>query len=273
MCIILTKPKGIKAPSWDSITNSCTRNPDGFAVAWFKEGMSEPEIKRTLNKKEFLDYMKPIHEQGENVSWILHARIKSAGSVKLENCHCWRDEKTGLVFCHNGTLTLKPHGDMTDSETFFRYLYVPAVLGGGSADAVVEAVIGSSKFAFMKKDGSIVTHGTYVTDPEFPGVQFSNSTYKAYTATKTKAYTGSYYAGSGYNGSYYSGDYGPDDYDPYSWDDYGYGDSEEDIPGSGVPAVSEPRRVKVATGGTKLLLAHHGWHFFRPNSKSAAPTK
>lgn len=249
MCIILTKPKGIKSPSWQSIVTSCERNPDGFAVAWHKAGMERPEINRTLSKKDFLEYMKPIVED-DNISWILHARIKSVGPINLENCHCWRDEKTELIFCHNGTLSITASAGMTDSETFFRHLYLPVVQGGGNGNQVVEAVIGSSKFAFMKKDGEIVTYGKYVTDAEFPGVQFSNATYKSIP----KSSASSYYKSYGYYN--YGSDY-DDYYDYYDYEgsDYGYSKKYD----------KEPKST-VCGGGNRLLLAHHGWQFFRPNS-------
>lgn len=245
MCIILTKPKGIAAPNWDSVVTSCNNNPDGFAVVWHRAGMAEPEIKRTLNKNEFLEYFKPICSD-TSASWVLHARIKSAGSIKLENCHCWKDSNTGLVFCHNGTLSLKAHADMTDSETFFRHLYIPAILGGGDANAVVEAVIGASKFAFMTKDGDIVTHGKYVTDAAYPGVQFSNSSYKPYVPTSTK--WGNY---KNYGGYAYA--------DDYSWEDYDYL----------YPSHSYNEKKVTRKDVSKLLLANHSWHFYRPNSVSA----
>jgi hypothetical protein len=260
MCIILTKPKGIKSPSWNSIVTSCERNPDGFAVAWHKAGMERPEVKRTLDKKEFLEYMKPITED-DNTSWVLHARIKSVGPINIENCHCWRDERTDLIFCHNGTLSIKAHGGMTDSETFFRNLYIPAVNGGGDGAHVVEAIIGSSKFAFMKKDGSIVTYGTYVTDKDYPGVQFSNGSYKEYKAPATTI--SKKYSYGGYGNSYkayydYDYDYGYDE-DEYDWRAYGYAQTEP-----------EPAKTTTSTSGSKLLLAHHGWHFFRSSNNAKA---
>lgn len=252
MCIVITKPSGIKSPNWECITQSCTANPDGFAISWFKEGMEQPEVKRTMNRKDFLEYFKPITED-DSISWMLHARIRSAGSIKLENCHCWRDPNTGLVFCHNGTLSIKPNGDMTDSETFFRHLYIPAVLGGGDGNAVVEACIGSSKFAFMKKNGEIVTYGKYVEDAQYPGVKFSNGSYKVHkTPTTTKTYTN--YWGGGYGG------WDMDDYD----DEYGYYDYSGAVTSTTSKAqYKKPEETKQAHS---FLIAHHGWHFFRPNS-------
>lgn len=269
MCIILTKPKGIKSPSWDSVVTSCDRNPDGFAVAWYKDGMECPTIKRTLDKKEFLEYMKPITED-DNISWIMHARIKSVGPITLDNCHCWRDESTGLIFCHNGTLSIQAHGGMTDSETFFRNLYIPAVNGGGNGAHVVEAIIGSSKFAFMKKDGSIVTYGNYVTDKDYPGVQFSNSTYKHIPAAKSTSkysYGGYDYKGYKYNTAWNGSAYG---YLDYGYN-YGYADDDADedwywSKHSKDYAGTEPAKTTVANTGD-LLLAHHGWHFFRANKQ------
>jgi hypothetical protein len=150
---------------------------------------------------------------------------------------------------------------MTDSETFFRNLYIPAVNGGGDGAHVVEAIIGSSKFAFMKKDGSIVTYGTYVTDAEYPGVQFSNGSYKEYKAPATtisKKYSYGGY-GSSYKAYYdYDYDYGYDD-DAYDWRAYGYAQTEP-----------EPAKTTTSTGGSKLLLAHHGWHFFRSSNNAKA---
>ena len=184
MCIILTKPKGVTPPDMKYVVQCCKSNPHGFSVAWHKDGMPCPTIYKTMKENELVEYIKNNKlSEDPSISWMLHARIMSVGKVSLANCHCWREPRLGLTFCHNGTLSIREHGEMTDSETFFRNIFVPCMLGGGNMDDVVQAIIGSSKFAFMRDDGTIKTYGHYVADPDIPGCLFSNSTYKPYVYT------------------------------------------------------------------------------------------
>jgi hypothetical protein len=65
---------------------------------------------------------------------------------------------------------------MTDSETYFRDIFIPAYRQGGwkMGEKTIDCVIGTSKFVFMDKDGEIRHYGTYIEDD---GVLYSNYTY------------------------------------------------------------------------------------------------
>lgn len=176
MCIICVKLKGKDFPSVERVENMCDNNNDGFAMSYYTpKGVT---IFKSLNKKDFMDKYKEVMQLDKNTtSLIIHTRIKTHGTAKLSNCHCWRDKKTGLVFAHNGILSIKNRDDMTDSETFFRDIFIPIYknLGWKGAKKAIDAVISSSKFAFMTQRGDIVTFGTYLDGKD--GCYYTNTTY------------------------------------------------------------------------------------------------
>ena len=178
MCIIIAKARKQQGPTWDSIMHATQRNPDGFALAYSLGRGRKPRIIRSMKRADVLDVLKGI-VNCKAASWILHARIATHGSKRLENCHCWQDADTGLIFAHNGILSVHPEGDMTDSETAFRRLLVPAMqAGGGEAfEAAVSTIIGFSKFAVMDHTGEIYLYGSYLEEEE---ASYSNDTYKPY---------------------------------------------------------------------------------------------
>ena len=178
MCIIIAKARKQQGPTWDAIQTATRRNPDGFALAYSLGRGRRPRIIRSMRRADVLDVLKGIVNR-KSASWILHARIATHGSKRVENCHCWQDADTGLIFAHNGILQVRPEGDMTDSETAFRRLLVPAMLaGGGEAfEAAVHTIIGFSKFAVMDHLGEIYLYGRYLEEAE---ASYSNDTYKPY---------------------------------------------------------------------------------------------
>ena len=176
MCIICVKTKGNQFPSLERVQNMCDNNGDGFAMAYYTpKGVT---IFKTLKKDEFISKYKEVMKlDKDKTSLIIHTRIKTHGTMRVENCHCWRDKKTGLVFAHNGILSIANRDDMTDSETFFRDIFVPIyrLHGWEGAKKAINAVIASSKFAFLTQRGDIVTFGNYVDGKD--GCFYSNTTY------------------------------------------------------------------------------------------------
>lgn len=154
MCIIAY---GIKKDIGNQRFQNClTNNPDGFFLIGFKRGNEDnkPEfLVRTLLKKEVVATWEKIPN---DYIVLLHARIKTHGSISEKNVHGWNGDN--WYFCHNGILSLKNKGDLTDSETFFRYLFLPAFgktdieETNEGIDNMVNSVIGSSKFVFWKKE-------------------------------------------------------------------------------------------------------------------------
>lgn len=178
MCIIAIKPREVAYPSYKRVRTMCENNNDGFAIVWHVKG--EPVRNyRTLNEKKFLKKYNEITStyKAKDVSLFIHARIKTHGTQKLENCHGWIEDKIGLAFAHNGILSIKNRDDMTDSETFFRDIFAPVFEIGGweAGERAIKACIGTSKFCFMDMYGNIVHYGNYLKGDD--GVLYSNDSY------------------------------------------------------------------------------------------------
>ena len=197
---------GAKFAPKSNVARAIETNPDGFGMAYYTKGDECVSVFRTLNASLFKKrYAEVCKRDPQNTAVLIHARIKTHGTVKLENVHCWSDEATGLVFAHNGILSIHNREDMTDSETFFRDIFLPVLSYGGweAAEKSISAVIGSSKFAFFdSRTGQIHVYGKFIEDK---GVLYSNSSYKKVKVAYTPLY---------FNDSYRSS-YGND----WVWDD------------------------------------------------------
>ena len=206
MCIIAIKPREVAYPSYKRVRTMCENNSDGFAIVWHVNG--EPVRNyRTLNEKKFLKKYNEITStyKAKDVSLFIHARIKTHGTQKLENCHGWIEDKIGLAFAHNGILSIKNRDDMTDSETFFRDIFAPVFEIGGwdAGERAIKACIGTSKFCFMDMYGNLIHYGNYIKGDD--GILYSNDSYLERTWTKYEV--GGYY-GTGYRSCW-------DKYDKY----------------------------------------------------------
>lgn len=145
MCVIIVKPAGVETPSSDIIAAAYEANPDGcglVAPTTFYKGLSFRAFKNALAKV------------GDGDPCIMHFRLATHGSVRRANCHPFR--RGDVWFAHNGILDVRPQGDMTDSETAFARIIYPAIArygyGSPGMDLAVAAVIGYSRFAFIKGD-------------------------------------------------------------------------------------------------------------------------
>ena len=179
MCIIAIKPAGAKRPTNEQFKTMCHANPNGFGyMTWTKEdGLI---VKKTMKEKAFLKWVKNIPDEQPVV---YHMRIATHGSVQESNCHPFISDDKHWAFAHNGVLSIQNEGDMTDSETFFRRLAIPLLKLGfkpndnGDFDAMVNTIIGSSKFVFMDARGKIYSYGQFIHDGE---LYFSNSSYQPF---------------------------------------------------------------------------------------------
>lgn len=179
MCIVIAKKIGVKFPPIENIENACDNNPDGFAIAWAKDGVLRNY--RTMAKKDFIKECKKVFKNDyKTTACIIHARIATHGSVGIKNTHCWIDKPTAMAFAHNGILSVKNRGDMTDSETFYRDIFLPiySTHGWDAAELAINACIGSSKFTFLRANGDLRLFGNF---NELKGVHYSNTSYLART--------------------------------------------------------------------------------------------
>ena len=170
MCVIIVKPAGVKVPEISVISAAMAANPDGFGLA-ISDG-KRLKIYHSMDKGQMLKIY--ASKVSENSAAVFHARIATAGSVSVKNCHGFPVRGLGeaCAFFHNGVLSINAREDMTDSETFLHDIYEPAAaLGEVYGERAINAVIGSSKFAFIHASGRIRTYGHF---HEVNGVQFSN---------------------------------------------------------------------------------------------------
>ena len=171
MCVIIAKPNGAKTPDIRIIRAAMDANLDGFAIAWSNRG--KLEIYRTLDRMDMENYYINHFEELERTAFVFHARIATHGTKVLSNCHGWTCLKGKFAFFHNGILQINNRDNMTDSETILRDIYEPIAkhYGHEGAEPAINAVIGSSKFAFIDARGNIRMYGNYT---EKSGVFYSN---------------------------------------------------------------------------------------------------
>jgi predicted glutamine amidotransferase len=177
MCILIVKKQGVKFPEYQHIENSWDNNKDGGSMAWAVGGKTYNF--KTLNKGEFLAKYKELSTtlDAAKTAMLIHCRIATHGSIRVENTHCWIDKGTGIAFAHNGILSIKHRDDMTDSQTFFEDIFLPifrTCKDWSACDRAIQAVIGTSKFAFLGVNGVIAAYGNY---NNVDGVLFSNTSY------------------------------------------------------------------------------------------------
>lgn len=197
MCVIMIKPSGSPFPPKEEIQNCCDANSDGFGAMW-NTASHKVMVFKTMNKETFMAwYERFVKKHPISVSLICHMRIATHGSKREENCHPWTDKQQTVGFAHNGVLQIKNRADMTDSETFFRDLWLPVYKSEGAeaADKVTEAIIGTSRFAFLHGDGLTVRWGNW-EEGSVKDVYYSNSSWKKRTIpiVSRSKYYGSMYS-------------------------------------------------------------------------------
>ena len=168
---------GKEFPSVEHIENCVDYNNDGFSLMWNEGG--KVKAYRTMNDAAFIKKYKRLRMQldKDKVAMVIHCRIATHGSLGVNNTHCWTALNDTIGFAHNGILSIHNYGDMTDSETFFRHIFVPIFKVKHSwrdAEYAINAVIGTSKFAFLTSDGVV----NYITETD--GCLYSNTSYEGY---------------------------------------------------------------------------------------------
>ena len=170
MCVIIVKKKGVELPTEKELRLAFNHNQHGCGfvssngVYW--RGMRFDIFMKMLQKVRLED------------ACIIHFRLATHGSHKVANCHPFKEGD--LYFAHNGVLPVRTKNDMTDSETVFRNVLVPAarIFGFGTRDfdMVVNNNIYSSRFAFMK-GGEIKIYGSWIR--EDTGLIWSNLNHRS----------------------------------------------------------------------------------------------
>ena len=185
MCVIVLKFKGADFPSKRTIKACIEENPHGFAMAWNENG--QLRTFRTMDADEIMSkYDEVRHLDPAATGLVFHARIATHGSKSLANCHCWTNDEGNLAFAHNGILSnVGSRGDLTDSETFFRDIFLPVYDGAGKRVAMevarITALATNSRLALIDEKGDISPVGAYSKECEEGHrgmVYFSNMNWK-----------------------------------------------------------------------------------------------
>lgn len=176
MCVLVAKAKNARKITEQEIINCANSNPDGFGMAWVENG--KVKTMRTFKVK---DIIRKNNELRDDQAIIYHFRIATHGSISKKNCHPFLSKEQNIAFAHNGILGIENHGDWTDSETAFRFLFLPILkhnsISSSAFNNAIETIIGSSKFAFLQGGETLTTFGNFIK--EDGGILFSNSSYKS----------------------------------------------------------------------------------------------
>lgn len=185
MCVIIAKPTKARIPSIATIKACIATNPHGSALVWVKDG--HLETFKTLKAEEMVRYYTDHFEELAKTAYVFHARIATHGSKNIKNCHGWKTDDGHTAFFHNGILNIASRGDLTDSETFLRDIYEPIALKSGhkKAEPAIRAILGTSKFAFLRDNGEIKLYGVYY---KRDGCFFSNLNHEANKALRHYSY-------------------------------------------------------------------------------------
>ena len=156
MCIAIVIPEGATVNK-DYLHNGWCANSDGGGFAYVRKGKVKI-VKSLMKWKTWEDAYYTAREANPDSPFLVHFRIRSAGSNTADNTHPYA-LKTGAVI-HNGTLTGSgadwyrgPSDTAKFVEKFGEHLTYDNVL---SKKLAMEAAIGYNKLAFLFNNGKFV---------------------------------------------------------------------------------------------------------------------
>lgn len=174
MCVIITKTKAEPWPAIGELETAMSNNPDGYGMAYIDKGLN---VFKTTDRELFIDTYQRLSGKIESPC-VIHFRIMTHGEICDENSHPFVDKDRKIAFAHNGVLSITPDKGRTDSETFFANIFLPIYYQqkhkfSGSVQKAIQCIIGSSKFAFLDKDGRLFHFGQFI---KFGKLLASNNT-------------------------------------------------------------------------------------------------
>ena len=208
MCVIASKPANIEIPR-ETLQRCFDANPDGAGfVAAASDGLH-------MSKGFFtFDAFWEAYERFSICPAVIHFRIRTHGNKDAEMCHPFK-VTDNLWVAHNGVINIDTKSDNTKSDTwhFVDKVLIPELgegaeshLDNPSFQYLLSCSIGSSKLAFLHKDGSRVIINA--DKGEFDGkVWYSNQSYKRVRPAGFSADPRHSTGGYGSYGSYCGTDY------------------------------------------------------------------
>lgn len=145
MCVIVFKPKNIRPPSIETLTECWCRNPDGGGVMWQTKRAGLKARKGFMTLEVMLAEIDkiPIDDAA-----VYHFRIGTHGANTPENTHPWPIEGHEAALVHNGVISwLTDDRSTSDSKRFADFLsrMDGNVLHNTDLKKVFEDLIGQNK--------------------------------------------------------------------------------------------------------------------------------
>lgn len=172
MCLLINHPANTNFTD-EFLLDVYDGNSDGFGAVYAENG--ELGIIKTLGTP---DQIKKIYlEELAHRDCIIHYRMKTHGTIDLDNCHPYK-VTDNVWMAHNGILSFGNPIDPKRSDTwhFIEFVLRPALLGQPELlfemdfqDYISDMIGASNKFAFMHSDGRTVVIN------ESSGVQFQGA--------------------------------------------------------------------------------------------------
>jgi len=198
MCIAIWKDKNLTI-SKDRLLQCFNSNPDGAGFMY----VDNKQLKVQKGFFKFDDFWQ-AYQQHELKKCVIHFRIKTHGSISVDNCHPF-EITNSLGFVHNGVISGYGEGDISDTRDFNNLILKPLVSKWGNLSLfepaikhLIEERIGYSKLIFLDRQGKheIFNENKGVWDDE---VWYSNSSYKpSPVVSRTIPPISSYYKYGGY---------------------------------------------------------------------------
>ena len=188
MCIAIWKDEG-KTISEETLATCFKANSDGAGFMYPENG------KLHIHKGyfRFEDFYK-AYKPHEDKQCVIHFRIKTHGSVSVDNCHPFNINKE-FAFVHNGVISGYGVDDISDTRDFNHKILQPIVKKWGNLSlfepamkTLIESKIGYSKLIFLDKHGNAeIFNDSKGVWEEGGGIWYSNSSYKPYVPTYNAA--------------------------------------------------------------------------------------
>lgn len=192
MCIAIWKDKDLTI-SKERLQECFNSNPDGAGFMY----IDNKQLKMQKGFFKFNDFWE-AYEPLQSKKCVIHFRIKTHGSVNVDNCHPF-EISNSLGFVHNGIISGYGEGDISDTRDFNNLILKPMVSKWGNlalfepaVKHLIEERIGYSKLIFLDRHGKheIFNEDKGVWDD---GVWYSNTSYKPKVVVAANS---SYYKGS-----------------------------------------------------------------------------
>lgn len=195
MCIIVKKDANT-AIELDMLKVCFENNSDGAGFMFRDKGKVEI-YKGYMTWKSFKKAVKKFCDSKKEI--IFHFRISTSPLTNQGNCHPFplsdkfedyqkTHSTVDVAMCHNGVMMdYEKHDNYSDTQHFVNLFLNPLLRSGADlcskyAIQLIQKEIGSyNKIVVMNGNGNTLWVGNLVTDKDYKGYTFSNTSYKAKT--------------------------------------------------------------------------------------------